>query len=121
MFGKPAWFRPKKFGWGIVPITWQGWAYTAAWCAAIATPYILLEQRHQSLESLVWVGFGIGALVFDVRQILLAMQGGATTKLQPLPVAARPQPDDGILYILDHGPAAAPVATRNYNLQLKRS
>ena len=24
MFGKPQWFRPKAFGWGLVPITWQG-------------------------------------------------------------------------------------------------
>ena len=30
MFGKPNWFRPKTFGWGLTPITWQGWAYTAA-------------------------------------------------------------------------------------------
>ncbi len=22
------WFRPKLFGWGAVPVTWQGWAAT---------------------------------------------------------------------------------------------
>jgi hypothetical protein len=24
------WFRPKRYGWGVVPVTWQGWAFTAA-------------------------------------------------------------------------------------------
>lgn len=22
------WFRPKQFGWGFVPITWEGWGMT---------------------------------------------------------------------------------------------
>lgn len=22
------WFRPKKLGWGAVPVTWQGWLAT---------------------------------------------------------------------------------------------
>jgi hypothetical protein len=29
MFGKPQWFARRKYlGWGVMPITWQGWAYT---------------------------------------------------------------------------------------------
>jgi len=24
------WFKPKLFGWGFVPISWQGWLMTAA-------------------------------------------------------------------------------------------
>ena len=28
MFGKPQWFKRRKYGgWGLYPATWQGWAY----------------------------------------------------------------------------------------------
>jgi len=113
MFGKPQWFRPKTFGWGLVPIAWQGWAYTAAWVAAIALPFLLLIGRHQALEAMAWMGLSLGALTYDVRQILRAIRGpkgGAAT------AAAK---DDSVLYILDSRPGQA-VATRNYNLQVRR-
>ncbi|MDH4744611.1 hypothetical protein OMP43_11340 [Sphingomonas sp. CBMAI 2297] len=28
------WFRPKRFGFGATPVTWQGWAATLAFGAA---------------------------------------------------------------------------------------
>lgn len=28
-----AWFRPKRFGYGATPVSWQGWAATAAFVA----------------------------------------------------------------------------------------
>jgi len=43
MFGKPNWFRPKTFGWGLTPITWQGWAYTAVWGGLLVAPFSLLS------------------------------------------------------------------------------
>ena len=42
MFGKPNWFRPKTFGWGLTPITWQGWAYTGGWVGLLVAPFSLL-------------------------------------------------------------------------------
>jgi hypothetical protein len=36
MFGKPQWFARRKYlGWGLMPITWQGWAYTLVLVAPI--------------------------------------------------------------------------------------
>lgn len=29
------WFRPKRFGYGATPCTWQGWAFTIAMAAAL--------------------------------------------------------------------------------------
>ena len=28
------WFRPKRFGYGVTPCTWQGWAFSTAICLA---------------------------------------------------------------------------------------
>ncbi len=30
------WFRPKTFGWGAVPVTWQGWLVTVLFMTAAA-------------------------------------------------------------------------------------
>lgn len=116
MFGKPQWFRPKSIGWGLQPVAWQGWGYTALWCAALAGPFTLLIVRSQPLEALAWLGIGIAALVYDVKQILYAIKHPA------FPRAATATPDrqdDNILYILDDGQPQQPVVTRGYNLRMR--
>ena len=115
MFGKPQWFRPKTFGWGLVPVAWQGWIYAAGWMTAIGLPFLLLLGRHQALEALAWMGLSVGALTYDVWQILRAIRGPYGNA----PAAASAKSDDSVLYILDSRPGQA-VATRNYNLQVRR-
>ena len=73
MFGKPQWFRPKTFGWGLTPVTWQGWVYTLIWCGLLIGPFNLLLIRGQSGEAIVWLFAAIGLLIWDVRTILVTM------------------------------------------------
>jgi hypothetical protein len=118
MFGKPQWFRPKAIGWGLIPVSWQGWTYSAGWALVIGLPFLLLLGRHQALEAMTWLGLSAGALTYDVWHILRsfgAPRGGGSGA----PAAGAPKSDDNILYILDSRPGQ-PVATRNYNLQLRR-
>lgn len=114
MFGKPQWFRPKTVGWGLTPITWQGWLYTLCWAAVLVLPFLVLIWRHQPVEATAWLAIGIGALCYDVRQILHAIRHphAASTGL------ASKERDDNVLFIGDS--QAGAVATRNYNLQLRR-
>src|SRR5688572_16996054 len=112
MFGKPQWFRPKAIGWGLVPVRWQGWTYTAGWGGAIGLPFLILIGRHQPLEAAAWLGLSLGALIYDVRQILRTFRGSAASASG---AAAR---DDGVLYILDSQLGQA-VATRNYELRTR--
>jgi hypothetical protein len=115
MFGSPQWFRPKQIGWGLVPVTWQGWAYTAGWLGTIVLPFLLLVERHQPLEATAWMGLALGALVYDVWKILRASQspGGAAGR------ASASKREDNVLYIMDSQPGQA-VATRNFNLHVRR-
>jgi hypothetical protein len=117
MFGKPQWFRPKTFGWGLVPITWQGWIYAAAWVGAVALPFLLLIGRHQPLEALVWMGLSVSALTCDVWHILRAIRGPRSGSSGAAATASA-KSDDNVLYIMDSRPGQ-PVATRNYNLQVR--
>jgi hypothetical protein len=114
MFGKPTWFRPKVIGYGLKPVTWQGWAYTLTWAGVLLVPFWALLLRQQVVEALAWLGCSIAALGYDVWQIRRGMV--------PPVVAARAgarQAHEGIWFLADEN-AAGPVATRNYDLKLKR-
>ncbi len=115
MFGKPQWFRAKAIGWGLTPTSWKGWFYSGLWAAGIAGPFVLLLGRGQAVEAMAWMGLGLGALVYDVRQILLAMN---PPKVQ---VATSPSTkrDENVLYILDDSQTHPRVATRGFNLQTR--
>ena len=111
MFGKPQWFRPKSIGFGVVPVSWQGWLYTGGWLGAVGLPFLLLLSRWQPLEAGAWLVLSLGALSYDVWQIRRAL-------LTPV-ASAPPKTDDNVLYILDSQPGQQ-AATRNYNLQVRR-
>ena len=46
----PEWFAPKRYGYGAnLPISWQGWAITIAFCAAVGFAAFLLKDRPLQL------------------------------------------------------------------------
>jgi hypothetical protein len=116
MFGNPQWFRPKAIGWGLVPVSFKGWLYTAGWIGAIAVPFLLLITRGQPLEAFAWMTLGVGAMAYDVRQILRSFR---STDSATAATVSAPKRDDNVLYIGDSSPGAA-VATANYNLRVRR-
>ena len=106
MFGKPEWFRDKTFGWGLVPVAWQGWVYTAVWFAVLVIPFMLLLNRENPLGACVWLGAMIAAMFADVwhiKRARLAASGPEKSK-EPL------------LYIGDE----EAVSTKNLDLRLRR-
>jgi hypothetical protein len=34
------WFKPKEYGYGAVPVTWEGWAFTLLVLVAAASGYV---------------------------------------------------------------------------------
>jgi hypothetical protein len=74
MFGNPQWFRAKTVGFGLVPVRWQGWLYTAGWGSAIGLPFLLLIGRHQAVEAMAWMAVSLTGLIYDVWQILQAFR-----------------------------------------------
>lgn len=46
------WFAPKAFGWGAVPVTWQGWVTTLAFVCIAAAIANIAEHRGP-----VWLVF----------------------------------------------------------------
>jgi len=57
------WFRPKRYGYGATPITWQGWAVTLGTVLAMVAVSVALRltERH---------GWGLAVLLaFDIAAI----------------------------------------------------
>jgi hypothetical protein len=50
------WFKPKRYGYGATPVTWQGWAVTLGTVAAMVAVslYLRLNERHDwALAALI--------------------------------------------------------------------
>jgi len=104
MFGKAEWFRKKRCGCGIVPITWHGWVYSAIWSGVILLPFLaFLFVSRKVPESLLWGAGSITMLLFDVRTILRSMRAK----------------EDKDLLIIDENETGSQLATRNFDMQLR--
>jgi hypothetical protein len=67
------WFRPKRFGYGATPYTWQGWAFTAV--IAVAT----IACVELALRNVMVAPFRItdvAAFCFSVLGAVVVVFGG---------------------------------------------
>ena len=104
MFGKPQWFREKNLGWGLVPITWQGWVYSTVWGSVIVGPTIALVAANKgAVETLIWVGVSTAALVWDVRKLRQELKG----------------PVESDVLVIDEDTDISSLATRNFDMHLR--
>ena len=71
------WFRPKRYGYGATPTTWQGWAVTIGTVAAMVAVSLYLrltEPHYWALAALI--AFDVLALVFLVIVSRRKTEGG---------------------------------------------
>ncbi|MGH7882461.1 MAG: hypothetical protein ACREN8_06085, partial [Candidatus Dormibacteraceae bacterium] len=64
---KRAWFGPKRVGWGLTPIAWQGWLVTAIFGLAVLA---LMLFTHASSKGV------IGTILMVVAFIAIALLTG---------------------------------------------
>ena len=50
--GNEFWFRPKTFGYGATPTTWQGWAVIAGYGLVILGCVAAMSLRKESLATI---------------------------------------------------------------------
>ena len=53
MSGDSYWFVPKRYGFGAVPVTWQGWALTIGFALACAATVALARHRPLVMAAVV--------------------------------------------------------------------
>ncbi|MCK9917655.1 hypothetical protein MXD81_51810 [Microbacteriaceae bacterium K1510] len=57
------WFRPKRYGYGATPITWEGWAVTLGIVLVMVAVSLVLRFESKSFWTLVAV------IVFNVAAL----------------------------------------------------
>jgi hypothetical protein len=71
------WFRPKRYGYGATPITWQGWAVTVATVlvvVAVNSGLSLVARHSWALPAILT--FDALAIVFLVVVTRRKTEGG---------------------------------------------
>ena len=48
------WFRPKRYGYGATPISWQGWAVTLG-TVAVVVAAVLFLRKSTALDPEFWI------------------------------------------------------------------
>jgi uncharacterized membrane protein len=65
------WFRPRRYGYGATPVTWEGWALTVGVAGVVILSIVamnLLADRSNVVAWLVWAVF-VAAVAFLMVQI----------------------------------------------------
>ena len=104
MFGNPSWFRAKRVGWGLVPVSWQGWVYTVVWSGALVLPFLILLSIARVPEALIWLTASIAALCWDVAQVRREMEKRVDVEVE---------------FVDEPSHEASHIATRHFDLRLR--
>jgi hypothetical protein len=49
------WFKPKRYGYGATPVTWEGWAFSLlATALIVGSSFVLLEGPPDATRFVIW-------------------------------------------------------------------
>jgi hypothetical protein len=54
LLGRKVWFKPRSFGYGWTPASWEGWTVTLVWMV-VSGVGVLWLLRHHPLLIVPWV------------------------------------------------------------------
>ena len=60
------WFKPKQYGYGATPVTWQGWAVVVAGVVVIVLAALLIPA-HNARSASAWITF------FAIEAVIIAI------------------------------------------------
>jgi hypothetical protein len=49
------WFKPKRYGYGAEPVTWEGWVLTALALAIVLIATVLVATRPERVGPAGWI------------------------------------------------------------------
>ena len=73
------WFRPKRYGYGATPATWEGWVLTVVIALAVAGSIVAMErmvERSNFVAWMVWAAIVAGVVFWSVRMVRERTEGG---------------------------------------------
>jgi len=64
------WFQPKRYGYGVTPVTWEGWALTGLLAALLVISIVAMKlwvDRSNFVAWIVWAAIAAGVTVWFAR------------------------------------------------------
>lgn len=72
MIGNPKWFKRRKYGgWGLFPITWQGWVYTIV---LVGITFLLVSLPVENSLKIGIVAIWAIFMLFEIGTIMLKIK-----------------------------------------------
>ena len=65
------WFKPRRYGYGAMPVTWEGWTLTIAVAAIVAVSVAAMNLLADRANFAVWIAWAaiIAAVVVSFIRI----------------------------------------------------
>ena len=72
------WFRPKRYGYGATPTSWEGWAVTLAATGIVTGSIVGMELMVDRSDFVAWMVWALGiaaATIWFVRLVRVRTDG----------------------------------------------
>jgi peptidoglycan/LPS O-acetylase OafA/YrhL len=66
------WFKPKRYGYGATPVTWQGWALTAAAPISVVIAIVAMATLGGTADGGNWVVVAMVAIVLTLVCVVVS-------------------------------------------------
>ena len=68
------WFRPRRYGYGATPVTWEGWALTVAVAAIVAISVAAMNLLADRANFAVWIAWAVTVAAVVVSFVRISRQ-----------------------------------------------
>ncbi len=76
---KKYWFKRKLYGWGWVPVKWQGWLFLGVWIGLFVEFFIVIDKNSHSVSDTL-MGMVIPVVLLFVILFLVCYGTGEKPK-----------------------------------------
>lgn len=77
---RPNWFKRKRYGYGWVPVTWQGWTVVGSYIVLLFAGSLLLQDAPKDALSWQLLIYFVGLAVITILLLLITRATGPTAK-----------------------------------------
>lgn len=78
---KKIWFRRKLYGWGWMPITWQGWLVTLVYVAMLIRIFLNIDKNSHSVSDTL-IGYFLPFVLLTIILIIICYKTGEKPRWQ---------------------------------------
>lgn len=76
---KKLWFKRKSYGWGWMPVSWEGWVIILVYVLALVSNFITIDNVQHSGSDIL-INFAPRFIIFSLALIFICYMKGDKPK-----------------------------------------